>query len=192
MHKTNLQHARYRRNIVRYVLTTLVVSMSLWATQARAALDMFLVIDGIEGESTDRQFPGAIEVLAWSWGLANSASAQGTRVGKTTVQDLSFTQYFDKSTPQLIMSNFTGTLIPKATLVVRKAGERPLIYLTIAMEDVLVTSDSTGGSGGENLLVNNVTLNFRRVCVTYTGQNETGGQGDSHEACWNVATNKAY
>ena len=192
MYQSNLQQGKSRQKVLRHILTSLVICTSLCAMQARAALDMFLTIDGIEGESKDAQFPDSIDVLAWSWGLASSGSAQGNSAGRTTVQDLSFTQYFDKASPYLIMSNFTGKLIPEATLVVRKAGEKPFVYLTIAMEDVLVTSDSTGGSGGEDRLTNNVTLNFRRVCVSYTEQDARGGAGQTHETCWDVATNKTY
>ncbi len=192
MYQPNFQTGKSSQTFLRYALTALVVFSSLWAMQARAALDMFLVIDGIEGESKDAQFPDSIDLLAWSWGLANSSSAQGSGAGKTTVQDLSFTQYIDKATPYLIMNSFTGKHVPEAKVIVRTAGERPFVYLTITMEDVLVTSSSTGGSGGEDRLTNNVTLNFGRVCVSYTEQDAQGRPGDIHEACWNVATNKTY
>ncbi len=51
-------------------------------------------------------------------------------------------------------------------LVVRKAGEKPVEYIKIKMEEVLITSISTGGSGGEDRLTENVTLNFSKVSST--------------------------
>jgi type VI secretion system secreted protein Hcp len=40
-------------------------------------------------------------------------------------------------------------------------------FLKITMSEVLVTSLSTGGSGGEDRLTQNVTLNFAKVKVEY-------------------------
>ena len=46
------------------------------------------------------------------------------------------------------------------------------------MTEVLVTSVSTGGSGGEDRLTENVTFNFAEVKVDYTEQKMDGGAGD--------------
>jgi hypothetical protein len=46
---------------------------------------------------------------------------------------------------------------------VRKAGEGQQRYIQITMKEVLVSSISTGGSGGEDRLTENVTLNFAEV-----------------------------
>jgi type VI secretion system secreted protein Hcp len=54
--------------------------------------------------------------------------------------------------------------------VVRKAGEKPVEYLKIKMDGVFVTSLSTGGSGGEDRLIENVTLNFSKVSLDYVPQ----------------------
>jgi type VI secretion system secreted protein Hcp len=72
---------------------------------------------------------------------------------------------------------------------VRKAGENPLEYLLITMEEVLISSVSTGGSGGEDRLTENVTLNFAKVKVQYKEQTPTGGVGDKPEMGWDIAEN---
>ena len=41
------------------------------------AIDMFLKLSGISGDSTDPTYPGWISVLAWSWGESNSGVAGG-------------------------------------------------------------------------------------------------------------------
>ena len=69
------------------------------------------------------------------------------------------------------------------------AGETPLIYLVIKMTEVMVTAVSTGGSGGEDRLTENVTLNFAKVEVTYTPQDKTGKAGDPIPYGWNIAEN---
>src|SRR5438067_340473 len=119
------------------------------------AVDMFMKIDEVKGESKDKTHHGTIDVLAWSWGESNSGSAHaggGAGAGKVNVQDLSFTKYIDKSTPALLLACANGAHYKKATLTVRKAGKTPVEYITMEMNEVLVTAISTGGSGGEDRL----------------------------------------
>ena len=156
------------------------------------AVDMFMKLDGITGESQDSKHKGEIDVLAWSWGVSNSGSAHvggGAGSGKANFQDLSFTKYTDLSTTSLLQASASGKHITKATLVVRKAGENPLEYLTIDMNEVLVTSVSTGGSGGEDRLTENVSLNFASFKVAYKEQSKTGAAGGSPSFGWSIVEN---
>lgn len=156
------------------------------------AMDMFIKIDSLKGESKDKTHGGEIDVLAWSWGASNSGSAHvggGAGAGKVNVQDLSFTKYLDKSTPDLLLTTCNGKHWDQAVLVVRKAGETPLEYLKITMSEVLVTSISQGGSGGEDRLTENVTLNFAKVKVEYVEQTAKGGTGDKPSMGWDISQN---
>ena len=156
------------------------------------ALDMFIKIGSLKGESRDSVHKGDIDVLAWSWGMSNSGSAHtggGAGAGKANVQDLSFTKYIDKSSPSLQLACCKGTHYDDAKLVVRKAGDKPLEYLTITLNEVIVTSVSTGGSGGEDRLTENVTLNFAKVKVDYIEQTKEGGIGDKPTYTFNIAEN---
>lgn len=156
------------------------------------AVDMFIKIEKINGESQDKTHKGETDVLAWSWGMSQSGSFHvggGGGAGKVNVQDLSFTKWIDKGSTDLMLACCKGTHIPKATLVVRKAGDKPLEYLTITMEKVMVTSVSTGGSGGEDRLTENVTLNFEKVKVKYVEQKPDGGEGAKPEMGWDIAAN---
>lgn len=115
------------------------------------AVDMFIKIGNIEGESVDAEHKKEIDVLSWTWGMSNSGSAHhgtGAGSGKVNVRDLSLSKFVDKSSTNLIMSCCKGTHFPEAKLVVRKAGDSPLEYIKITLTDVLVTSVSTGGTGG--------------------------------------------
>jgi type VI secretion system secreted protein Hcp len=155
-------------------------------------MDMFIKIPPLKGESVDKTHAGEIDVLAWSWGMSNSGSAHvggGAGAGKVNVQDLSFTKYLDKSSPDLMLAACNGKHFDGAVLVVRKAGEKPLEYLKITLTEVLVTSISTGGSGGEDRLTENVTLNFAKVQVDYIEQKKDGSAGDKPSMVWNIATN---
>jgi type VI secretion system secreted protein Hcp len=156
------------------------------------ATDMFIKIGTLKGESVDKTHAGEIDVLAWSWGMSNSGSAHhggGIGSGKVNVQDLSFTKYIDKSSPDLMLACCNGKHYDSALLTVRKAGEKPLEYLKITMTELMVTSVSTGGSGGEDKLTENVTLNFASVKVDYIEQKKDGSAGDKPSMNWNIAEN---
>ena len=146
------------------------------------AVDMFLKLSNdIKGESQDHKHKDEIDVLAWSWGVSQSGTFHmggGGGSGKASFQDISVTKYVDKASNGLLRACSTGEALKSADLVVRKAGKKPLEYITIKMKNVLVTSVSTGGSGGEDRLTENVTLNFAEVEYTYTGQ-KPDGSGDS-------------
>jgi len=156
--------------------------------------DMFLKIEGVTGEAVDHKHGGEIDVLAWSWGMTQSGSMHvggGGGAGKVAVQDISITKYVDRSSPNLINTCCTGKHYPEAIITVRKAGDNPVEYFIITMTDVLVTSISTGGSGGEDRLTENVTLNFAKVKVEYTPQAKDGSAGATVETGFNIEENTA-
>lgn len=156
------------------------------------AVDMFLELEGVKGESVDKTHKGKIDILAWSWGVSNSGTYhQGTGggAGKASFQDISITKYIDAASAELMLYCANGKHFKKGKLIVRKAGENPLEYIIIELENVLVTSYSTGGSGGEERLTENVSLNFQKIKATYWTQSEKGGKGDSHDFGWDIAAN---
>ncbi len=157
------------------------------------AVDMFLKLNGIEGESRDKTHAKQIDILAWSWGMSNSGTAHmggGAGAGKVNVQDISVTKYIDSSSNALIAACCAGTHISTANLIVRKAGGTPLEYIKIDMDEVMITSVSTGGSGGEDRLTENVVLNFAKFKFSYQPQDEKGAKaGGEKVAGWNIAEN---
>ncbi len=158
------------------------------------AVDIFLKIGEIKGEARDSTYNGKdgwIDILAWSWGVSNSGSTHfgsGSGAGKANFQDISVTKYIDKATPDLMKSTSKGTHHGTATLIVRKAGDKPLDYLKIEMEDVMLTSFSTGGSGGEDRLTENISLNFDWFKITYTEQLQSGAAGATPDFQWSIAS----
>lgn len=158
------------------------------------AVDMFLELDGIKGESVDSKHKEKVDILAWSWGLSNSGtfhSGSGGGSGKANFQDLSITKYVDKASTALMSACAKGTHIKSAKIIVRKAGDKPLEYLTITLTSVLVSSLSTGGSDGEERLTENVSLNFAKVDVEYKIQDEKGGGKAGGNFTYDIQQNKA-
>jgi type VI secretion system secreted protein Hcp len=138
------------------------------------AVDMFLKLDGINGESRDAKHRGEIELLSFSWGVVNTGRACSAAggAGKVNVSDLSIMKKIDSATPQLMEHCVTGKHIQNGLITVRKAGEKPVEYLKIKLEDILVSS-SQSGAGGATEPVESVSLNFTRFEVTNTPSGET-------------------
>jgi type VI secretion system secreted protein Hcp len=156
------------------------------------AVDMFIKIGDLKGESVDDKHKEEIDVLAWSWGMSQSGTTHlgtGAGAGKVNVQDISFTKYVDKSSPNLMQYCCNGKHFAEALLTVRKAGETPLEYLKLTLKDLMITAVSTGGSGGEDRLTENVTLNFSQFKVEYTPQKKDGTGDAAVTIGWDVAKN---
>jgi type VI secretion system secreted protein Hcp len=156
------------------------------------AMDIFIKIGDLKGESIDDKHKEEIQVLAWSWGMSQSGTTHmgpGGGSGKVAVQDLSFTHFIDKSSPNLMLACANGKHFSEALLTVRKAGEKPLEYLKITMHDLIVTSCTTGGSGGEDRITENVSLNFAKFKVEYTPQKKDGSGDAPVTIGWDIAGN---
>ena len=157
------------------------------------AVDMFLKLDPIKGESQDHKHKDEIEILSWGWGLHQTGTThQGTGggAGKVSVQDVTFTHWVDKASADLIKACCTGQHINKGELVVRKAGGDALEYIKITMTNVIVTNVSSGGSHGEDRLTENVTLNFQKFKYEYKQQLPSGAAGATPSFGWDMSGNK--
>ena len=159
------------------------------------AVDMFLKIPGIDGESADQSHRGEIDILSWTWGMSQSGTTHlgsGGGSGKVSVQDITLSKYVDASSPALLLGCCKGTHLDEAVLVVRKAGESPLEYIRLTMKEVIVSQVSTGGHDTEDRLTESVTLNFAEFKFEYQTQSRKGGkEGGARIAAWNIAQNAA-
>ncbi len=160
------------------------------------AVDMFMKIGDIKGESTDAKHKQSIDVLSWSWGMTQQGSMHhggGGGAGKVNVHDLSFTKYLDAASPNLMAFCCSGKHYKDAVLTVRKAGDKPLDYLIVKMEDVLISSVQGGASHGDDRLTETVTLNFAKYKVAYQMQKKDGSpDGGPIEMGWNIEENVKY
>lgn len=159
------------------------------------AVDMFIDMGGkIKGESQDKQFKDKIDVLAWSWGMSQTGTTHmgsGSGGGKASFQDLSLTKYVDSATHSIMEALAKGSHIDQCKLTCRKAGEGQQKYLEITLKSVLVTSLSTGGSGGEDRLTEHVTLNFGDVTFDYFVQDSKGTTASAGAFHYDIAKNTA-
>jgi type VI secretion system secreted protein Hcp len=142
-----------------------------------AAVDYFLKIEGIPGESQDDKHMDEIDLETWSWGEANSgshAAGGGGGAGKVTMQDFSFGMRVNKASPKLFLACANGQHIASALLTCRKAGKDQQEYLKIKFNDLLVSNYQTGGSSGEVIPVDRISFNFSKIEVSYAPQKADG------------------
>ncbi|MDQ4122194.1 MAG: type VI secretion system tube protein Hcp [Acidobacteriota bacterium] len=156
------------------------------------AVDIFLKIEGIQGESQDESHKNEIEVLSWSWGESQVGSAAiggGMGAGKVSMQDFNFTMYTGKATAKLMEACATGKHIPEATLAARKAGGKPYDFLKIKFSDLLVTSYQTGGAG--EIPIESCSFNFSKVQVEYFEQASNGNVSNAGTFKYDLKKNTA-
>jgi len=157
--------------------------------------DIFMKINGIQGESRDKGHKDEIEVLTWTWGLSNQVMAPsaggGAGAGKVKFQDISFTHLVDKASPNLMLSCALGKHYPEARLTVRRSGPAtPQEFLLIKLQGVLVTSVQSSATRGPEGLMEQVTLNFAKVDFEYKAQKPDGALEAGVHFNWDLKLNK--
>lgn len=131
------------------------------------AVDMFLKLDGIPGESKDAKHKDEIDVYSWSWGISVpiATGGGGGASGRATPKELVVVKEIDKSTPILMKACCEGQHIQGGTLTLVNKETR-LEYLKIKMTDILISNYQTGGSNaGGAIPVDQISFNFSQINV---------------------------
>jgi type VI secretion system secreted protein Hcp len=159
-----------------------------------AAVDYFLKLDGIEGESTDEKYKGTIDVQSWSVSEKQSGtfkSGGGGGAGKVSMDDFRFTMTVSKATPKLFLACASGQHIKCGVLICRKAGTHQQEYLKITLTDVIVSGYQAGGNAGSKLVpVDQISLNYAQIEFEYREQKHDGSLAGATKAGWDLKANK--
>ncbi|CAH0306267.1 hypothetical protein SRABI118_04591 [Massilia sp. Bi118] len=160
------------------------------------AIDVYLQIDGIKGESHDDKHKDWIECGTVNWGILQPRSATASTGGGHTaerveIQEITFSKMADLSSPILMQTCAMGKTIPKAKFEFMRAdGDgMPIKYFEIELENVLIGAIAPGIEAG-SILGEHVSLKFSKVKWKYTQQKIGGGAGGSTVGGWDLAANK--
>jgi type VI secretion system secreted protein Hcp len=156
--------------------------------------DMFLKLEGIDGESADDKKKDHIEIQSFAIGGANHgalASATGGGTNKVQLDDIHFTKTIDKASPNLFGALTVGRHIDKATVFVRKAGGDPKDYFTITLTPCFVSSYNISGHQGGGMPTESFSLNYDKIEFEYKTQDDKGNLGPAIKTGWKTSTNKA-
>jgi type VI secretion system secreted protein Hcp len=160
------------------------------------AVDAYLQIEGIKGESTDDQHKGWIEVSNVSWSVhqprsSTASTAGGLTTGVASLSDLHFTKMADLSSPSLQEHCAKGKTLPKAKIEFMRAdGDgKPICYYTVELENVMISGvNPTSGEGG--ILKEHVFFAYSKMKWKYTKQSIRGGVDGNSSGGWDCATHK--
>jgi type VI secretion system secreted protein Hcp len=154
------------------------------------AVDMFLKVNGIPGDSTNAKHQGWIDVLSFGWGATQPVSftgGTGGSTGKAQVQDFSFVKLPDLATAKLFKAVVTGEHIEDATLTLVKSDNQQE-FMKLKMTNVLITGYQTGGSAGM-LPAEQVSFAFQKVELSTAEQKADGTMGSWETITFDVSAN---
>jgi type VI secretion system secreted protein Hcp len=157
------------------------------------AVDVFLKIDGVPGESADSKHKSEIDVLSYSWGVSQTGTSSyggGGGAGKANFGDFSFMMRMNKATPKLMQACANGSHIKDATLTCRKAGDKQQEYMQYKFYDLLISSYQTSASSEEP--TESISFNFSKMEMEYKEQDSKGQLGGSTNFKYNIKENKSY
>ena len=137
----------------------------------------------ISGSSSEPGHESEVEILSWSHGFSQPTSPTRSTPGSGTAaqathQNLLFTKYLDTATNAILKLTWSGKQIGKVTITCYRASggsdNRPVKYLEIAMQHVLIANYSVSGGPGD-IPVENVSLNYGVVQYTYFDHEHAAG-----------------
>lgn len=154
------------------------------------AVDMFLKIDGIDGESLDAKHKGEIEIESFSWGASapRAAGPGGGGTGRVTMEDFSFTTPATRASPKLFLACVERRRIKTALLTIRRSGGQQQDFLKVTMNDVQISGWKQAADA--ELPMDQVSMNFGKVQIAFTGQRPDGTPGDTVSAGWDAKNTK--
>jgi type VI protein secretion system component Hcp len=172
-------------------LAGLTLTFSLPLLIVHGAVDTFLKLNGIDGESVDKSHPKEIEVLAWNWSASTSVSISGGMLtaGELSFNDLSVTKTVDKASPKLLEYMTQGTVIPDGKITVVKPGfSPPAQYFEFAMTNMLVTSVALSGDSVADSVAETVTFAGAVISETYFITDSSGETTDQVSVTYDIAS----
>lgn len=160
------------------------------------AIDIYVQIEGIRGESADYKHQGWMEAAHVDWGVIQPRSTTASTAGghsaeRAAFEELTFIKHADLSSPILMQTCSMGKTIPKARIEFMRAdgqGER-ITYFEVELENVLVGHVRAAIQPG-HVLAESVGLKFSKIRWIYTRQKISGGTGGNTTGGWDLALNR--
>lgn len=155
--------------------------------------DLYLRINGINGESQDSNHKGWINIDSFSWGASqagNMSVGGGGGAGKVQYRDLTVQASIDKAIPAIMRYVSNGKHISKVELAICKAGGTQIEYCRITLEDVLIIDAMFNGASQRDLVGMTYQFQAAKVKTQYWEQSTAGGKGPETQSSWNIKENR--
>ncbi|MGD1101858.1 MAG: type VI secretion system tube protein Hcp [Terriglobia bacterium] len=159
------------------------------------AIEYFLKLEDVKGESLSSKHKEEIEVLSWSWGASNPTSVfgSGLSAGKVSFSDINITKPVDKSSAKLLELCCTGKHIKSGVLTCAKStGDKtPADYLIIKLEEIHIAGFQCGGARGDEVGSESLAMAFVKIEYEYKIQGKDGSLTAAGKATYDIATREA-
>jgi type VI secretion system secreted protein Hcp len=161
------------------------------------AMDIYLQLKGIDGDSTDGKHSNWIEITSLQWSVSHtehggSVSGQSSgAAGRADIQDITITKVLDKSSPNFLKYCVAGTHISDGKIEFCAATGQKQVYLTYTLKNVYVTSFQTTSSaaGDQNKPTETISFSFSQYKVEHTAWKSDGSKGGTTSAGWDLTKN---
>ena len=159
------------------------------------AIDVYLQIEGIKGESRDTGHPDWMECMTVDLGVhqpkSAASSSSGHTVGRCHHDTVVIGRLSDLATPVLLQTCAMGRTVPRARIEFMCAdGQgKPVKYFEIELENVLVTEIAPDVHEGQPMS-EHLALAFSKITWRYTRQNVGGGTAGLTAGGWDLALNR--
>lgn len=162
------------------------------------AVDAYLYIDGIKGESADAIHADWIEIVSLSLGVKQPKSATASTAGGHTAErcehkGIALSKLTDLASPILMQMCSAGRTFSKARIDVMRAdgSGKPIKYYDLELTNVIIASIDQIMHPGHGMC-ENLTLKYARVRWRYTQQKISGGAGGNTMGGWDLSTNRPF
>jgi type VI secretion system secreted protein Hcp len=170
-----------------------------------AGFDIFLKLNGIDGESTTKGHEKEIEVVSYDQSIDStipSGGGAGGGAGKATFSGVRFSKLLDSASMPIALACASGLHIAHARFAFRRA---PSDFYVVTLEDVIVThagqcatTDTQSPLAFETLaksstgaaLLEEVTLNFGKIRWEYRPIGPKGTGLPPITGGWDVKANR--
>jgi type VI secretion system secreted protein Hcp len=155
------------------------------------AVDYFLKLDTVNGESVDTNHKNEIQIMSWSWGGSQHSSVSGSGgsgAGKVSLGDFSIMKTFDKASVPFLKGLCAGTHFATGTLTANKAGTGGKPYLKVDFKELFVTSYQVSGSS--EVPMESVSFSYNEIKIAYSTQDEKGTATLANQMTFNLKENK--
>jgi type VI secretion system secreted protein Hcp len=161
-------------------------------TTANPDINIFLNITGILGESQEVNHMDWIDIAAFNWSEAATVVASGRAAGLATIKDFVFTTQTSRASPKLLLAVATGQIFTKATLECWTGGgeQTGVEFLKFQFDNVIITSYNIAGSATDYRPLDQFSITFSRINMTYWMIDESGNQAGSVSAWYDLTTHR--
>ena len=151
----------------------------------------YIKFDGVDGEAQDKDHKNWSDIMSFGQAIHKPGSGTGPtrRRGDVVLEDLLVTKELDKASPKLAEAVCKGRVFPKVEIHVTASytdAGRVTFYAYELTNVQVINYNISGQSQGDAPPMEDVTLNFEEIKVTYTETDNKGKKKGNVEYSWKV------